>query len=78
MLVIKLERWPKGEERRKVSLGTLEIVNDLKGTEEDGSYEVTLKIPGLDPMFAHVRSARGPQPIRAWRLLRRAIEQLGI
>jgi hypothetical protein len=76
MLVLKLERWPQGNERRKESLGTLTLANDMRGTEEVGSYEVTLKLPTGDPHHTHITGARGSSPVHSWVLVGRAIMRL--
>ena len=77
MLVLRLERWPQGDERRKVSLGTLEIANDCSGTEEVGHYEVTQRLPTGDPKYGHVRDfRRGPSARLAWDLVLAALQSL--
>jgi hypothetical protein len=77
MLVLKLERWPQGDERRKESLGTVTIANDCTGTDENGNYEVTLRLPSSDPAFASVEGfPRGPSPRLAWQLVTAALRKL--
>lgn len=77
MLVLRLERWPQGDERRKEALGTLEIANDLTGTEEVGHYEITLRLPTGDPKYARVRDfKRGPSARLAWDLVLAALRSL--
>ncbi len=77
MLVLKLERWPQGDERRKESLGTLEIANDLTGTETVGNYEVTFRLPKGDPIYATVSNwSRDTSARRAWQLVLHSLARL--
>ena len=39
MIVIKIEMWPKGDEKLKRSLGKAIICNDGKGTLTKGNYK---------------------------------------
>ncbi len=44
MIVVRIELWPKGDESRKVDLGTCRITNDgsEKQNAEAGNYSVVL------------------------------------
>lgn len=42
MLVIKIELWPGGVEKKARPLGEVHIANDGSGTLDEGDYNVTL------------------------------------
>lgn len=46
MIVVTVELWPHGDERRKRHLGTATIANDLSGTQDTGNYHVMLSKAG--------------------------------
>lgn len=77
MLVLKLERWPQGDPKRKVQLGQLYIANDESGSDAVGSYEVSLALPERDRVFASIKNfPRGPSPTVAWRLVLEALKRV--
>lgn len=46
MMRITLDLLPKGNEGRKVHLGTIQIANDATGTDARGNYRFTLSKRG--------------------------------
>ncbi len=46
MIVVHVEMWPKGDEKRKYHLGTAKIANDKTGTGATGNYKATLSRKG--------------------------------
>lgn len=41
MIVVRIEMWPRGNEKRKYPLGEIRIAN-VGGTEASGDYSVTM------------------------------------
>lgn len=77
MLVLRLERWPKGDARKAESLGEIRIANDMTGTDGVGNYQVTFKLPTGDPTFATINNfRRDASPRRAWQLVLHALARL--
>lgn len=78
MVVVKIELWPRGDESRKIHLGTATITNDGKGTVLKGDYKVKLSKWGRPKVAWKVgevknfpRTTRGP-----WDLLYCALRSI--
>lgn len=46
MIVVKIELWPKGDEKRARPLGVIMIHNDGSGDAKTGNYKATLSHAG--------------------------------
>lgn len=80
MLVIKIELWPKGDERRKRTLHVGFITNTGKGTKTRGEYRVglskKLRGPRLTPWKEGVVNGFPRKRLGAWDLLYRALRDI--
>jgi hypothetical protein len=74
VIVVKVELWPGGDERRKRSLGTAYIINDGTGTSLRGNYHVMLsRMKDATVPWRIGRVVNWPRTGSPWDLLNRAI-----
>ncbi len=43
MISVRIDIFPHGDHHRPIHRGTVEIINDLTGTEDTGNYDVILR-----------------------------------
>lgn len=58
MIVVKLELWPGGDERRKREIGTT-YINNVGGTDKRGDYDVRVMRKDYDPCTISLRQVFG-------------------
>lgn len=47
MVVVKIELWPKGDEKKARPLGTIIIANNATGDAQHGNYDVSASHAGI-------------------------------
>lgn len=71
MIVVKIEIWPFGDQRKARELGRVEIVNDGKGTQDQADYDVRFHDELSEKRVKLQDHRRGPMGF--WRLVRDAM-----
>ena len=73
MIVINVELWPHGDEKKKKSLGTMVIKNDGTGTNDRGNYEFSLRGKGGRPMASGGILDWPRNRFHVWQLIHRVL-----